>query len=111
MQEESLVTWLKDVGTMGMPRWGWAVVTAILLLEAALGRSSNPQLRSIAAAVATLLRAALDLSRLSRVPGLGALLTRLLDAVAPPAEKGPIPSTEMPTPVDTKLPPPEPPKP
>ena len=109
METNGTLDWFKEVSGVGMPRWGWAALVLVLVVEGALGRSKNPQLRSIASAIAALLKALLELSRFSRIPGLGPTLVRVLDALAPPAEKGPIPHTEMPTPGDGPKPP-EPPK-
>lgn len=77
----AIAAWLK-VSQFGAPRFLWAALTMLALVEWALGRSKNPRARSLAAAVATVLRFLVVKTRLSLVPVVGPLLVAALEYVA-----------------------------
>lgn len=79
---QHVVQWLKDLSGWGIPHWTLVLIGVIVVAEWALGRSSNPSLRSIAAVLATLLRFLVVRSRLSLIPLIGPLLVYVLEAIS-----------------------------
>lgn len=51
----AIAAWLTAPGWLGLARWGWVVVASVILVEQALGRSSDPRFRSIADTLRTAL--------------------------------------------------------
>jgi hypothetical protein len=76
----------------GLPVWGWACLVGMFLIETVLGRSKNPQLRSIGLALAGLF-ALLVKPTVGRLPGIGPLVIKLMDLISPP-DPGPCPICE-----------------
>lgn len=71
----------------GLPVWGWLCLLGMFVTETIMGKSKNPQMRALGLAAGTLL---IKLARptLGRLPGVGLVVTKLLDVWAPPA--GPV---------------------
>ena len=65
-----------------MPVWVWGLVAILEFLSWLLGRSKNPQLRSLSAMAAKVLGWLLRRFRVASVPVLGPLVINVLEAVA-----------------------------
>lgn len=67
----------------GLPLWGWLCLAGMFVTETVMGRSKDPQMRALGLAVGALL---IKLARptLGRLPGVGQIVTKLLDVWAPP---------------------------
>lgn len=102
-------TWLYTGSFLGIHRVAWAGLTVLALLEMVLGRSKNPQLRSVASAVALALQKTAEMTRISIIPVVGPLVVSVLktidgDALVTPA---PAPTSQ---PSASPPPPTDPPK-
>lgn len=73
--------WLYTGSILGIHRVAWAGLTALALLELVLGRSKNPQLRSLASAVALAIQKVVELTRISLIPVVGPLVVNVLKTV------------------------------
>ena len=90
MNWTAIHNWLYTGSILGIHRVAWAGLTALALLELVLGRSKNPQLRSLASAVALAIQKVLELTRISMIPIVGPLVVNVLkivdgDTSVPPA--------------------------
>lgn len=103
--------WLYTGSWLGLHRVAWAGLTALALTEAVLGKSKNPQLRSLASAVAVAIQKVLELTRISLIPVVGPLVVNVLKVVdsdeAPklgmmgkPRVSTSMPATDLPPPTD-----------
>lgn len=97
--------WLYTGSFLGIHRVAWVGLTALALLELVLGRSKNPQLRSLASAVALALQKGVELSRIALIPVVGPLVTNVLkvidgDAPVPAVAPTSQPSASPPPPTD-----------
>lgn len=102
-------TWLYTGSFLGIHRVAWVGLTALALLEMALGKSKNPQLRSVASAIALALQKTVELTRISMIPVVGPLVTSVLKAIDGDALVTPAPaSTSQPS--ASPPPPTDPPK-
>lgn len=86
----AIMEWFKASGWAGMSHGTWVGLGALAGVEMLLGRSSDPRFRSVADSIRNLL-----VMVLSKVPGAGPLLVRLLQAMyvlpAPKPELAPAP--------------------
>ena len=113
MNWTAIHTWLYTGSWLGIHRVAWAGLSAMAIVELILGKSKNPQLRSVASAVALAIQKALEVTKMSAIPVVGPLVVNVLKTVdgdsspmlgmmgKPRAKEPPPPST---------LPPSEPPK-
>jgi hypothetical protein len=102
-------SWLYTGSFLGIHRVAWVGLTVLALLEMVLGRSKNPQLRSVASAVALAMQKAVELTRIAMIPVVGPLVTSVLKAIDGDAL---VPEAPMPTSQPSASPPPpsDPPK-
>lgn len=73
--------WLYTGSIFGIHRIAWVGLTALAVLEAVLGRAKNPQLRSVASAVALAIQKTLEVTRIAAIPVIGPLVTNVMKAV------------------------------
>lgn len=104
MNWTAIHNWLYTGSILGIHRVAWAGLTALALLELVLGRSKNPQLRSLASAVALAMQKVLELTRISMIPIAGPLVVNVLKIVDGDTSVPPAPAA-------AKLPPLDPPPP
>jgi hypothetical protein len=78
----AIVDWFKLGSYFGVPRWVFAALTLMAIVEWALGRSKHPQARSLAAMVANVLRFLVVKSKVGMIPVVGGLLVTILEFVA-----------------------------
>lgn len=98
-------TWLYTGSFLGIHRVAWAGLTVLALLEMVLGRSKNPQLRSVASAVALALQKTAEMTRIAMIPVVGPLVLNVLkaidgDSLAPAPAPTLQPSASPPPPTD-----------
>ena len=101
-------TWLYTGSFLGIHRVAWAGLTVLALLEMVLGKSKNPQLRSVASAVALALQKTAEMTRISVIPVVGPLVLNVLKAIDGDALAAPVvaptptsqPSANPPPPTD-----------
>lgn len=104
MNWTAIHAWLYTGSLLGIHRVAWAGLTALALLELVLGRSKNPQLRSLASAVALAIQKVLELTRIASIPIVGPLVVNVLKivdgdpSVPPPTSE---PSASPPPPTDS----------
>lgn len=83
----TIIAWLKATITIAgltVPHWAFIAFFAGVILEYALGRSKNPRLRSIAAAVMNALVWGVKKTHVTDIPKIGTAVQAILDFVAPP---------------------------
>lgn len=73
--------WLYTGSTFGIHRIAWVGLTSLALIEALLGRSKNPQLRSVASAVALAIDKTLEVTRIAAIPIVGPLVSNVMKAI------------------------------
>ena len=73
--------WLYTGSWLGVHRVAWAGLTALAMLEGVLGRSKNPQLRSVASALALAIQKTLEVTRIAAIPVVGPLVVNVLKTV------------------------------
>lgn len=73
--------WLYTGSTFGVHRIAWVGLTSLALVEALLGRSKNPQLRSVASAVALAIDKTLEITRIAAIPVVGPLVSNVMKAI------------------------------
>lgn len=73
--------WLYTGSFLGIHRVAWLGLTVMAVLELALGRSKNPQLRSLASAVALAIQKLVELTRIAMIPVVGPLVMNVLKVV------------------------------
>jgi len=78
---EQLAQWLRDA-YLGVPHWFLIVAGLFAVAEWLLGRSKNPQLRSVAAVIAKGMSVLVQRLYIVKIPVVGALLVNVLEAIA-----------------------------
>lgn len=78
----AIVDWFRLGSYFGVPRWVFAALTLMAVIEWALGRSKDPRARSLAAMIANVLRFLVVKSKLGMIPVVGGLLVTILEFVA-----------------------------
>lgn len=73
--------WLYAGSWLGVHRVAWVGLTSLAILEAVLGRSKNPQLRSVASALALAIQKTLEITRIAAIPVVGPLVVNVLKTV------------------------------
>jgi len=99
----SISTWLYTGSLLGIPRVGWAIVTALVLLDVLLAHSKNPRIMHLTSAVALLVGNVVKGLGIASIPVFGAGIMAVLNALIGPVGAEP-------TPVLTPPAAPEPPK-
>jgi hypothetical protein len=77
-----VIDWLRTPIIFGMPTWGILFFVIGAIVEARLGRSSDPRFRSLAQAIAVAVMAAAK-PLLGRIPGLSGLMPALFAVLVP----------------------------
>lgn len=73
--------WFKHDSWFALPRYVWALLTGLALVENLLGRSKNPRVRSVFAALATVINWFVEKSRIAAIPVFGAIIVNVLRAI------------------------------
>lgn len=111
MNWTAIHTWLYAGSWLGLHRVAWVGLASLTVLETVLGKSKNPQLRSLASIVATAIQKLLEATKISAIPVVGPLVVDVLKVVngdpAPklgmmgkPVVKTSEPSADLPPPTD-----------
>jgi hypothetical protein len=77
----AVVEWFKHDSWFAIPRYVWALLTALAVVENLLGRSKNPRLRSVFAAGAVAMNWLLVKSRVALIPVAGLIIVNVLRAI------------------------------
>jgi hypothetical protein len=107
MNWTAIHTWLYTGSFLGIHRVAWAIMSLGLAAELLLGKSKNPQLRSITSAVATAVEGLVTMTGLAKLPLVGPLAISVLKAVDGSAGVVAAPVTSQPA---ASPPPPDPPQ-
>ena len=105
----AIKAWLYTGSFLGIHRVAWAIMTAGLGAELLLGKSKNPQLRSITSAVATAIEGLVTMTGIAKIPLVGPLVVNVLKAVDGSAGVTPAPAPAA-QPAASPPPPPDPPQ-
>jgi hypothetical protein len=81
MNWTAIHAWLYTGSWLGIHRVAWAGLTAMAIVELFLGRSKNPQLRSVASAIALAIQKTLEVTKISSIPVVGPLVVNVLKTV------------------------------
>lgn len=110
----SIIEWFKTGSFLGIPRTGWGILVAMVVVDVLCAHSKNPKLNHAAGALALLIQKVLDLFQVSKIPFFGPALFGFLDIVIgvpagglPQPEAAPAPPEERPTPPDMPKGPPK----
>jgi hypothetical protein len=83
--EEQMLNQIKEwmlATTWGVPHWAAIVTVLMAVVERFLGRSKNPQARSIVAALAFGTQWVLRVTRISAIPILGTTVVKVLEVIS-----------------------------
>jgi hypothetical protein len=94
-------TWFLHDSWFSMPRYVWALLTGLAIVENVLGHSKNPRLRSVAAVAAQALTWLIEKSRVSAIPVAGPMIVTVLRAITGDKNGNGIPDDQ-----ETPIPPP-----
>ncbi len=78
----TILEFLKHPLWLGAPAWAWLAMALGVVVEGILGHAKNPRFRSLAATLATGLRALLMFLRIGSIPVVGPIIIGALEAVA-----------------------------
>jgi hypothetical protein len=78
---DAIRAWFIHNSWFAMPRYVWALLTGLAVLENLLGRSKNPRLRSVFAAIAAALNWFLEKTRIASIPVAGPIIVNILRAI------------------------------
>lgn len=77
----AIKAWLYTGSWLGIHRVAWAGLGAMTLLELVLGKVKNPQLRSLASAIALAIQKTLEVTKMASIPVVGPLVVNALKVV------------------------------
>ena len=100
--------WLKHESWFALPRYVWALLTGLAVVENLLGRSKNPRLRSLFAAGATAIAWLLAKTRIAAIPVAGPLIVSVLGAITGDKDGNGIPDIDEQPPAPPSDPPSKP---
>jgi hypothetical protein len=107
MNWTAIHAWLYTGSFLGIHRVAWAIMSLGLGAELLLGKSKNPQLRSITSAVATAIEGLVTAVGIAKLPLVGPLVLNVLKAVDGSAGVAPPVTSQS---AASPPPPPDPPK-
>jgi hypothetical protein len=103
---QSFIQWFQTGSLLGIPRTGWAVLSALVGVDVVCAHLKNPRLNHAAGVVALLIQKVMDALRISSIPVFGSGISAFLDIIigAPavsvtPPTSATSPTSETPTPV------------
>lgn len=81
MNWTAIHTWLYTGSWLGLHRVAWVGLGALAGIEAALGKSKNPRLRSLASIVSVAIQKVLEVTKISAIPIVGPIVVDVLKVV------------------------------
>lgn len=94
----AIKNWLYTGSLLGIPRLGWAIVTALVVLDVLCSHSKNPRIMHLTSAVALLIGNVVKALGIASIPLFGTAIMAILNALVGPVAAEPTPVLAPPAP-------------